>query len=79
MSLDQETISQQLALLATHHRTLAHLLQQAAQFSAGHIPVHVANGIAEARTYISYIKEYLRESGVQSIYVVRKAKTGPPS
>ncbi len=32
MPLDQETIAQQLDLLTAHRRTLAHLLQQAAQF-----------------------------------------------
>lgn len=65
MSLDQETIARQLDLLTTHRRTLAHLLQQAAQFSAGYVPAHIANGIAEARAEIRRIKAALREGGVQ--------------
>jgi hypothetical protein len=45
----QDDIEQQQQRLAAHRRTLAHLLHQQAQFSAGHVPAHVANGIAEAR------------------------------
>src|SRR5262245_9648199 len=66
MSLDQETISAQQELLAAHRRTLAHLLQQAAQFG-GEVfaPPQTANGIAETRTEIQRIKAALREGGVQ--------------
>jgi hypothetical protein len=64
MSLDQEALAQQQVLLAAHRRTLAALLQQAAQFSAGHIPAHSINGVAEARTNITNIKVYLRKNGV---------------
>lgn len=63
MSLDQETITQQIELLATHRRTLFHLLIQQGQFSAGYIPAHIANGIVEARANISRVKAYLRENG----------------
>src|SRR5689334_17753291 len=66
MSLDQETINAQLELLAAHRRTLAHLITQQAQFSAGHIPAHIANGIAEARVNIARIKTTLIDSGVQA-------------
>jgi hypothetical protein len=63
--LDKETIAQQLELLGTYRRTLAHLLRQAAQFG-GEVfaPPQTANGIAEARAEIRRIKEALRESGV---------------
>lgn len=66
MSLDQEAIDNQLALLTTHRRTLAHLLQQAAQFG-GEVfaPPQTANGIAEARAEIRRIKSVLRKNGVQ--------------
>jgi hypothetical protein len=64
MPLDQETIDNQFNLLATRRRTLAHLLQQAAQFG-GEVfaPPQTANGIAEARTDIQRIKAYLRDNG----------------
>lgn len=65
MSLDQGTIAQQQALLAAYRRTLAALLQQQAQFSAGNIPAHIINGVAEARTNIARIKAALRENGVR--------------
>jgi tetratricopeptide (TPR) repeat protein len=66
MSLDQEAITQQLTFLATHRRTLAHLLQQAAQYG-GEVfaPPQTANGIAEARQQIRRIKAILRKNGVQ--------------
>lgn len=64
MPLDQDTITQQLDLLATHRRTLAHLLTQQAQFSIGHIPAHVANGITEARAAIAQLKVDLHTAGV---------------
>jgi tetratricopeptide (TPR) repeat protein len=65
MSLDQETVTQRLAILATHRRTLAHLLQQAAQYG-GEVfaPPQTANGIVDARTEIGRIKEALREGGL---------------
>src|SRR5687768_2803825 len=65
MSLDQET-TEQLDLLAAYRRTLAHLLQQAAQYG-GEVfaPPQTANGIAEARQQIRRIKAVLRKNGVQ--------------
>src|SRR5689334_21405696 len=65
MALDQETIDNQLELLAVHRRTLAALLQQAAQFSAGFVPAHIINGIIEARAHIQNIKSTLRKNSVQ--------------
>jgi hypothetical protein len=65
MPLDPDTITQQFALLATHRRTLTHLVAQAAQFSAGFVPAHIANGIALARAEIQRIKAVLREGGVE--------------
>src|SRR5689334_7867763 len=63
--LDQDTINQQLTLLATHRRTLEHLVQQAAQYG-GEVfaPSQTANGIAEARAEVRRIKAALREGGV---------------
>ena len=62
--LNQDTITEQLALLATHRRTLAHLMAQAAQYG-GEVftPPQTANGIAAARTEIQRIKAALREGG----------------
>ncbi len=62
--LSPEDIAQQQVLLATHRRTLAHLMKQAAHFSAGHLPAHIASGIDEARAEIVQIKAVLRENGV---------------
>jgi hypothetical protein len=64
----QEEIEQQHQLLATHRRTLAHLLKQAAQYG-GEIfaPPHTANGISEARENIRHVKEILRNWGVAVI------------
>jgi hypothetical protein len=55
MSLDQETVTQQLDLLAAHRRTLAHLIEQAAQYG-GEVfaPPQTANDIATARTRGQY-------------------------
>jgi len=66
MPLDDEAITQQLALLTAHRRTLAHLLQQAAQFG-GEVfaPPQTANGIAQARAEIQRMKAALRDGGVQ--------------
>src|SRR4051794_41074555 len=64
--LDSDTINLQTTLLATHRRTLAHLLEQAAQYGGGGVtPTHTVNGIAEARANISRIKAFLRKNGVQ--------------
>lgn len=65
MALDQESINQQLELLVAHRRTLAHLLQQAAQFG-GEVfaPPQTANGIAVARANITLAKTALCENGV---------------
>jgi hypothetical protein len=60
----QEEIEQQQELLATHRRTLAHLLKQAAQYGGEvYAPTHLANSIAEARTNIQRIKQLLRDWG----------------
>ena len=66
MSLDPEAHAQQLTLLAMHRRTLAHLVEQAAQFG-GEVfaPPSTANGIAEARSQIRRIKKHLRTNGAQ--------------
>ena len=63
--LDPDTITEQLTLLAAHRRTLAHLVQQAAQYG-GEVfaPPQTANGIAEARANIARIKAVLRAGGV---------------
>jgi tetratricopeptide (TPR) repeat protein len=63
--LDPDTITQQLTLLAAHRRTLAHLIEQAAQFG-GEVfaPPQTANGMTEARAEIARIKRLLRESSV---------------
>ena len=62
-NFDSETIDNQRALLATHRRTLAHLLTEQAQFGAGHVPAHIANGIAEARAGVQRVKAALRAAG----------------
>jgi len=61
----QEDIVQHQQLLAAYRRTLAHLLQQAAQYG-GEVfaPPVTVNGIAEARTNIRHIKETLQGWGV---------------
>ncbi len=60
--LSPEEIDQQQVLLATHRRALAHLLRQAAHFSAGHLPAHIEGGIDEARREIAQIKALLRDA-----------------
>jgi hypothetical protein len=66
MSLDQEAITHQLTLLAQYRRTLAHLLQQAAQYGDEvFAPPQTANGIAEARAAVLRIKADLREGDVE--------------
>jgi hypothetical protein len=61
----QEEIDQQQELLTTYRRTLAHLLQQAAQYGGeAFTPPQTANGIHEARTNIQHIKQMLRGWGV---------------
>src|SRR5436190_5227344 len=63
--LDQETIDDQFALLTTYRRTLAHLLQQAAQYGGEvHVPVSIANGIYEVRNNIQSLKATLRVQGL---------------
>jgi hypothetical protein len=62
--MHEDEIEQQQQLLATYRRTLTHLLLQHAQFTAGHIPAHIANSIVEARANIQRIKETLRGWGV---------------
>jgi hypothetical protein len=65
MALDREIAEQQQALLATNRRTLAHLLQQAAQYGGEAFALpQTFNGIAVARAQIQSIKAYLRASGV---------------
>lgn len=61
----QDEIDQQQTLLATHRRTLVHLLQQAAQYG-GEVsaPPSVSNGIHEARANIRHIKATLHGYGV---------------
>jgi hypothetical protein len=62
--LDQDTVNQQLALLAAHRRTLAHLLEQAAAYGGVILaPPQTAAGIEEARVSIARIKAGLREGG----------------
>ncbi len=62
----QEEIDQQLAMLAAHRRTLAHLLQQAAVFgSIASVPPEVRTGIDDARAQIRHIKTMLRAWGIE--------------
>jgi DNA polymerase III delta prime subunit len=65
MTLDQDTISAQLDLLAAHRRTLAVLLQQQALLGGrAYATPGIINGIAEAQSSIQRIKEQLRANGV---------------
>jgi tetratricopeptide (TPR) repeat protein len=63
LPLDQETIAEQLALLAAHRRTLAVYMRQKAELGVL-APPGVFNGIADARAQIQRIKVILRNSGV---------------
>ena len=63
MSLDQEAITQQLALLAAHRRTLAVYLRQQAELGVL-APPGIINGIAETQNVIRRIKDQLRADGV---------------
>jgi eukaryotic-like serine/threonine-protein kinase len=64
LSVESEEIAQQRELLATYRRTLAHLLQQAAQYGGvPFAPPQTANGIVEARAQIQQIKVALRAAG----------------
>src|SRR6266542_989467 len=63
MSLDQEAITQQLALLAAHRRTLAVYLRQQAELGVL-APPGIINGIAETQNVIRPIKDQLRADGV---------------
>src|SRR5215213_10690530 len=58
-----EELAQQLTLLTTHRRTLAHLLRQAAIFGLL-TPPHVVHSIEEARSAIAQLKGELRAIGV---------------
>jgi hypothetical protein len=61
----QEEIQQQQDLLATHRRTLAHLIRQAAAYGGEtYAPVSAANGMHEARQNIVRIKGVLHGWGV---------------
>ncbi len=61
----QEDITQQVELLTTYRRSLAHqLYQQAAQGGAAYVLPAVANGIGEARENIRRIKDILGGWGV---------------
>jgi hypothetical protein len=54
---DQEEYEQQLRILQTYRRTLAHLLEQAAKHGGiSYAPPAVANGIRDARQEIAQIK-----------------------
>lgn len=62
----QEDIQNQQDLLATHRRTLAHLIRQAAAYGGEtYAPASVANGMHEARQNIASIKATLRSWGVE--------------
>lgn len=63
--LDDETISQQIALLDIQRRNLGHLLRQAALYG-GEItaPLAIVNGIYEARASISKIKMTLQAASI---------------
>jgi len=63
MSLDQEAITQQLALLAAHRRTLAVYLRQQAELGVL-APPGIINGIVETQNVILRIKDQLRADGV---------------
>lgn len=61
----QESIDQQEALLAIYRRTLDHLVRQAAQYGGVTLaPIHVANGLYEARENIQHVKQVLRGWGI---------------
>src|SRR5437868_11315873 len=62
--LTPEDISEQENLLQRHRQTLSHYLYQRASLGATYILPGVAHGIVEARAYIRYIKQTLRNSGV---------------
>jgi hypothetical protein len=62
-SLSQEEVAEQLALLKTHRRTLAHYLGQLATLGSAYVPPGVIHGIYEARENIQRIKETLHTYG----------------
>jgi hypothetical protein len=63
--LTPEELANQQALLATYRRTLAHLLQQAAQYGGvPFAPPQTANGISEAHAQIQQLKARLCADGV---------------
>jgi outer membrane protein assembly factor BamB len=64
-NIDQEAIDQQEILLATHRRTLAHLLNQLALVGGrAYATPQVVNGIREARENIQHVKQALRDWGI---------------
>src|SRR3712207_3744261 len=62
MQLDQETIEQQLALLANHRRRLAYRLRQHARLG-DYAPPDVVLDAEDARAAIQQIKTELRAAG----------------
>jgi hypothetical protein len=59
-----EELQNQLQLLATHRKTLAHLLHQRAIHGAAYVPPSILHGIDDARTQIRRIKQVLRDGGM---------------
>jgi hypothetical protein len=77
MSTDPDESIQQRELLAAYRRTLAHLLQQAAQYGGvSFAPPETANGIAMARSEIQRIKASLHINGV--VFVDDPNDEAPP-
>jgi hypothetical protein len=62
--LNPESITEQETLLYVHRQTLAHYLYQRASLGELYMPPGVTHGIVEARAYIRYIKQVLRQSGL---------------
>ncbi|MFL5802189.1 MAG: hypothetical protein ACJ8CR_10675 [Roseiflexaceae bacterium] len=71
--LDQDRIDQQLQLLTTHRRTLAHYLKQQAMLGETYSPPAVTHGIEGARKSIHQIKAILRSHGSSFIQKPWKA------
>jgi hypothetical protein len=62
--LSDDDITEQLALLQAHRRTLAAYLQREAIVGSAHVPPEVSSGIYQARSEIRRIKAVLLASGV---------------
>jgi hypothetical protein len=62
---DQTEIAEQLELLETHRRTLAHYLHQEAIIGSPYAPPSVNHGITTARSEIQRLKAALRRWGVE--------------